>query len=106
MWNVLLSTNTNTPLQQQWGTAGDIPVQGDYDADGRTDFVIWRPSVQSAFLLLRAQSQGFVVPLGVTGDSLIYNQPALAGAVPDARVTGSRAVVIKNKVWSRATKAK
>ena len=28
----------------QWGAAGDVPVPGDYTADGVTDLVMWRPS--------------------------------------------------------------
>ena len=27
-----------------WGTSGDVPLQGDFDGDGKTDFAIYRPS--------------------------------------------------------------
>lgn len=35
---------------QQWGTAGDIPVPGDYGGNGRTDFAVWRPSTGEWFI--------------------------------------------------------
>lgn len=36
------STNPNTFVGQQWGTTGDKPVTGDFDADGKTDLCISR----------------------------------------------------------------
>lgn len=35
----------------QWGTAGDLPVPGDYDGDGKTDLAIFRPSTGQWFVL-------------------------------------------------------
>ena len=39
--------------RQQLGRPGDIPVPGDYDGDGKTDFAIWRPD--SATWIVRRQ---------------------------------------------------
>jgi hypothetical protein len=39
-----------------WGIAGDIPVQGDYDGDGKTDFAIFRPGDGSWWVLYSSTS--------------------------------------------------
>jgi hypothetical protein len=31
-------------LVKQWGLATDVPVSGDYDADGKTDLAVWHGS--------------------------------------------------------------
>lgn len=42
-WWVLGGTGSALTIQQ-WGMNGDVPVQGDFDGDGKTDFAVFRPS--------------------------------------------------------------
>ena len=35
----------------QWGQTGDVPVPGDYDGDGKTDFAVWRPGTGEWFVI-------------------------------------------------------
>ncbi len=39
-----LDMPAGSPVTQQWGLSGDIPVAGDFDHDGILDFAVWRPS--------------------------------------------------------------
>jgi hypothetical protein len=51
-----------------FGTVDDQPVPGDYDADGRTDIAVWRPS-NGAWYIIRSSDSTFTGRIwGATGD--------------------------------------
>jgi hypothetical protein len=53
-----------------WGMSGDLPVQGDYDGDGKTDLAIFRPSTNYWWILRSSDGSFFTLPLGSSGDLL------------------------------------
>ena len=50
-WFVVPVDNPGSQVTQSWGLNGDVPLRGDYDGDGITDFAVWRPSTGQWFII-------------------------------------------------------
>ena len=69
-WYIFSAASANgAPLYQGWGENGDIPVPGDFDGDGQTDFAVWRPS-EGNWYVIASSNPGlpFAQQWGLTGD--------------------------------------
>ncbi|QQS40153.1 MAG: carboxypeptidase regulatory-like domain-containing protein [Acidobacteriota bacterium] len=51
-----------------WGSAGDRPVNADYDGDGITDLAVFRPSSRVWFIFNSSDSTFRAVEFGISGD--------------------------------------
>ncbi len=63
VWYIL--TNFST---QAWGVAGDVPVPGDYDGDGKTDFSVFRPSTSTWYIVYSSTGSLINFTFGQSGD--------------------------------------
>lgn len=69
---LLVNARPVTAQSFQWGTAGDVPLVGDFDGDGINDLTIYRPSNGTWYI--RYSSLGFslansiAIQWGTTGD--------------------------------------
>ena len=65
VWSIAGGENGAT---QQWGQAGDIPLTRDYDGDGFTDLLVYRPSESNWYLISSRTQRTQVTPWGMPFD--------------------------------------
>ncbi len=90
------ATDYNEYEAVPWGVAGDVPVRGDYDGDGKIDVAVWRPS-DGMWHMLQSSNGYYSERFGADGDTppgvnATYNwrpgqtfTPAPPNAVPRRR---------------------
>src|SRR3989338_5462270 len=62
------SGNSEDHYNIKLGSAGDIPIPSDYDGDGKTDIVIFKPTVKSFQGILTSSNVPFKLDFKVDGD--------------------------------------
>jgi hypothetical protein len=64
----VLNSLTGTAGVIQWGVSTDVAVPADYDADGTTDFAVYRPSTGIWYVLPSTGGNPFGVKWGIDTD--------------------------------------
>jgi hypothetical protein len=64
VWYIYQSTNGAVGVAQ-WGSATDVPVPGDYDGDGKTDYAIFR---NGTWYLYQSTAGIVIANWGIAGD--------------------------------------
>jgi len=63
-----LNSGTNTVSIDQFGAAGDLPVDGDFDGDRRADIAVYRQAEGSWFIHQSSNDQTIIQAFGAAGD--------------------------------------
>jgi hypothetical protein len=68
-------TQNDTVKENIWGAGsfGDVPAPGDFDADGKTDYSVYRDSTGTWYIYLSGTSAWYVYKFGVPGDIAVPN---------------------------------
>ncbi|MGB7202044.1 MAG: VCBS repeat-containing protein [Pyrinomonadaceae bacterium] len=71
IWWVMGGTGS-APVAQGWGVSGDVPAQGDFDGDGKTDFSVFRPSTATWWILKSSDGTYYSQQFGIASDNLAH----------------------------------